>query len=191
MYRHDRGMDEDHEEALKWLGRSAEWGCAEAQCSLGERYASGRGVQASFEEAEKWLRQAAAQGNFGANKRLRQMLELPGLMKKAQGGDPEAQYWLGQRYDRGFLVEQNHEKAAKWYRKSAEQGERYAQRELGFLYLHGQGVEQSNEEAAKWIEKAEAQGDYTHTMDALCLLYKRRFFEHVKRSLLAQKRLDG
>jgi TPR repeat protein len=190
MHAYDGPLASDGE-ALKWLRRSAEQGYAKAQIDLGERYVSGRGVRANSEEAEKWLRRAAAQENCGAEDRLSQMLELPDLMEKAQRGDAEAQYWLGRRYEYGFLVERNHEKAAKWYRKSAEQGERYGQRELGFLYLHGRGVEQSDVEAAKWLEKAAAQGDYSHTMGPLSQLYRRRFFEHVKRSFLAQKGRGG
>jgi TPR repeat protein len=191
MLAYDKTMEPDDEEAMKWLRRLAEQGYAEAQCALGERYAAGWGVPASFEEAEKWLRRGAAQGNFGARERLCQMLELPNLMKKAKRGDADAQYWLARRYDTAFLVEWNHEEAAKWYRKSAEQGERYAQRYLGFMYLDGRGVEQSEEEAAKWLEKAASQGDYRHEGRPLDKLYERRFLEHMKRSLPGQECLVG
>jgi TPR repeat protein len=182
MLAQDGTVERDEEEAVKWLRRSAEQGYTPAQRALGRRYASGRGVPESFEEAEKWFRRCEKE---------KLMLEFSELMEKAKRGDADAQYWLGHSYDTGFLVERNHEKAAQWYRKSAEQGERYAQRYLGFLYLDGHGVEQSDEEAAKWLEKAAAQGDYRHEGRALEELYQRRFFEHMKQSLLAQKRLAG
>jgi TPR repeat protein len=184
------GMEGDDEEALKWLRKSAEQGYAKAQCALGERYAFGVGVQENFGEAEKWFRKAAEQGLVDD---LIQWLEFSDLMTKAKQGDSLAQFRLGYKYSGnlfGARGVRNAEKAAEWYRRSAEQGRISAQYFLGSLYRHGDGVEQSVEEAAKWFEKAIAQGD-TSAEEALDSLCKHRFFEHMKRSLVARKGLAG
>lgn len=50
--------------------------------------------------------------------------------KIAQGGDPNAQYYLGEMYEQGLGTEVNLEEAFKWYSKAAEQGHPYAKRKL-------------------------------------------------------------
>lgn len=50
--------------------------------------------------------------------------------KIAQGGDPNAQYYLGEMYEQGLGTEVNLEEAFKWYTKAAQQGHPYAQRKL-------------------------------------------------------------
>ena len=70
-----------------------------------------------------------------------------------------AQYNLGELYAKGNWVNQDYEKAAKWYRKAAEQGYAKAQFNLGILYDNGDGVEQDYAEAVKWYRKAAEQGD--------------------------------
>ena len=46
----------------------------------------------------------------------------PELVKKAEGGDAEAQSDLGACYYLGSGVTQDYREAVKWYRKSAEHG---------------------------------------------------------------------
>ncbi len=51
-------------------------------------------------------------------------------LKLAQGGDPNAQYYLGEMYEQGLGTEANLEEAFKWYAKAAEKGHPYAKRKL-------------------------------------------------------------
>jgi len=48
--------------------------------------------------------------------------DLQTVIAKAQGGDAEAQYWVGLVYGEGRLVPKDAEEAARWFLKSAEQG---------------------------------------------------------------------
>ena len=60
----------------------------------------------------------------------------------AEQGDPEAQNYVAQIYERGLGTEPDYALAAQWYRKAADQGYTRAQMSLGYLYENGLGVEQ-------------------------------------------------
>ena len=77
---------------------------------------------------------------------------------KAEAGDAEAQYVLGEAYRIGEGVEQDNAEAVRWYRKAAEQGHAKAQSKLGYTYYHGEGLEQDYMEAVSWWRKAAEQG---------------------------------
>ena len=49
-------------------------------------------------------------------------VSMPDLIKKAESGDPEAQFQVGRAYEDGAAIEQNDELAVRWYRKAADQG---------------------------------------------------------------------
>ncbi len=82
------------------------------------------------------------------------------LKLKAESGDPDAQYQLGEFYwKEGFFDrEQSSKEAFKWYKLAGEQGQADAQYTLGRLYGSGWGVEQSYKEALKWTKRAVEQG---------------------------------
>ena len=96
---------------------------------------------------------AGAQTGLGENQDIEQ------LRQAAEEGDASAQYELGAKYDWGWGVAEDHEKAVKWYRLAAEQGNVEAQRGLGFKYALGEGVWEDDQEAVKWWRKAAKQGD--------------------------------
>ena len=52
--------------------------------------------------------------------------EVKELIEKALEGDPDAQLFLGQRYQEGNGIDQNIQEAMKWLKLSAEQGNVYA-----------------------------------------------------------------
>lgn len=76
------------------------------------------------------------------------------LVQKAQNGDAEAQYSLGNCYFYGFGVAKDQREAVKWLRKAAEQGFTAAQNDLGHCYYSGAGVERNTDEAHKWWRMA-------------------------------------
>jgi TPR repeat protein len=102
----------------------------------------------------------------------------PELVKKAEAGDPKAQFdlhryfadkwgeapmlsfWNPIRYvyPRGYRGEQNIKEAAKWLTKSAEQGYPNALVILGFYKYGGLGVTQDRKETIKLWTKAAEQG---------------------------------
>lgn len=77
--------------------------------------------------------------------------------EQATAGDAEAQYQLGQYYDRERV---DYLTAQKWYRVAANRaGHAGAQYKLGQLYLNGRGVENNLPNAMAWFRKAAAGGD--------------------------------
>jgi uncharacterized protein len=50
-------------EAIKWTGRAARQGDAEAQYNLGMAYRDGEGVRQNRKHARNWLNKAAKQGS--------------------------------------------------------------------------------------------------------------------------------
>ena len=93
------------------------------------------------------------------------------LTRKAEQGDAEAQYMLGEMYNYGLRVPQDYQKAVEWYQKAAEQGYADAQYMLGFMYHHGQGVPQDYQKAVKWFKKVADQG-VAAAQNNLGLMYK-------------------
>lgn len=77
----------------------------------------------------------------------------------AEGGDPEAQLFLGSCYRQGKGVEQNDVQAFYWTQCAAEQGYTPAQLYLADCYLDGCGTAPDSKQAVAWIKKAAEQGD--------------------------------
>jgi TPR repeat protein len=81
--------------------------------------------------------------------------ELRTLRTKAETGDTNAQFALGEAYRAGRGVTADPATAIMWYRRAANQGHVRASEELGFaLFAKG-----DRREAMPYIEKAAARGD--------------------------------
>jgi TPR repeat protein len=76
------------------------------------------------------------------------------IRRRAQDGDPKAEYELGRMYETGNQVEESAKEAFKWYSASAAQGYPDAQYRLGLAYLYGIGTQQSIAQAGAWLNKA-------------------------------------
>lgn len=84
------------------------------------------------------------------------------LLRKAQSGDPEAQYALGNAYQLGAGVARQLPVAMRWYLKAATQGHRDAQVNLGLMFLQElpqAGVERNAAQARYWFRRAAECGD--------------------------------
>ena len=90
---------------------------------------------------------------------LRASDKIDSIKAKAEQGDANAQFILGNCYEYGEGVAKDEVEAVKWYRKSAEQGDAMAQVSLGFCYDSGTGVAKDEVEAVKWYRLAAEQGD--------------------------------
>lgn len=122
--------------------------------------AGSAGVQAGLQDGITAYRK----GNYPA--------ALKELRPLADNGDAKAQALLGEIYDSGKGVPQNHTEAASWYRKAAEQGNAAAQTALGVMYENGIGVPQDNKEALSLYHKAAELGS-SEAQYILGGLYKR------------------
>ena len=81
------------------------------------------------------------------------------LRRRAEEGDPEAQYEMGWRLATGMGPDLDDERSIGWLRRAAEGGHRLAQNNLGARYAVGDGVGRDVIEAWIWFSRAEAQGD--------------------------------
>ena len=68
------------------------------------------------------------------------------LLKRAEEGDADAQYYLGWCYENWQGVAKNDQQALMWYKKSAENGNREAQDILISRYNYGVGVWKMNDD---------------------------------------------
>jgi uncharacterized caspase-like protein len=93
-------------------------------------------------------------GEYTAYDRANYRTALRVWMDQAEEGDPEAQNYVGEIYEKGLGTEPDYALAAEWYRKAAEQGFERAMLNLGQLYELGLGVDQSSKQALAWYRKA-------------------------------------
>ena len=90
-----------------------------------------------------------------------QKVDQENLLLAAEGGDPRAQYLMGQMYRNGYGVAKDEAEAVKWFRKAADQDDARAQYNLGVRYYFGKGVAKDKEKARLWLTKAAKNGDET------------------------------
>ena len=80
-------------------------------------------------------------------------------MEQALGGDPEANYELGERAYEGRGLPCDYQVAAQWFAKAADLGHAKAQSVLGMMFLIGRGVPQDLVKARFYLSQAAEQGD--------------------------------
>lgn len=123
-------------------------------------------------------------------------------LMQAEGGDPEAQYWLAARFEDGNGVEQDLDQALRWYRRAADQGHPPALFKLGQLHEQGAGVRRDPHEALRWY-KAAAELDNREAIERLEAIdaaerqaarekawAKQRAAEQARAAALAQERAE-
>ena len=92
------GVEQDKEEALRYLKIVAERGHLQAQYVLGSTYAKGTDVTRDFAEAIRWFRMAAKQGNA------------------------QSQFILGVMNSKGFGTSKDKVKAYQWFARAVSNG---------------------------------------------------------------------
>ena len=94
------------------------------------------------------------------------------IYRKADHGDLEAMYMVGEAFRLGYLVPQSSTTAMAWFRKAADNGYASAQLLLGEAYLTGtDGVPKDSKVALKWLRKA-AAGDNPQAQYLLGCMYR-------------------
>ena len=157
VYEGHWGVERDDKKSFYWYRKAAEQFHNEAMIKVARCYYEGNGVAQDIDKAEYWFKESADFGNEVAKTelwRLREQREYENNLKKAETGDPEAQYQLAHYY----ALMRDHDLANLWYRKAAEQGHANAQLELGQRLYVGINIQKDLPEALSWIEKAAAQG---------------------------------
>jgi len=156
---------------IEGLRLAAEDGIAQAQFSLGLRYANGTGVVKDPVQALLWFRKAADQGYDEAQYMLgccyngedgfaKDPIEAAKWWQKAAAqGHADAQHCLALSYSVGQGVIKNPTEAAKWWKKAAEQNHADAQFFLGLSYAEGLGVPKIPAQAVYWLRQAAAHGN--------------------------------
>ncbi|GAB4284392.1 MAG: hypothetical protein Kow0092_38840 [Deferrisomatales bacterium] len=93
-------------------------------------------------------------GEYVAYDRADYRTALRVWLPQAQTGDPEAQTYVGEIYEKGLGRQPDYALAAEWYRRAAEQGYSRAQINLGYLYEKGLGVPRDPRQAIQWYRRA-------------------------------------
>jgi len=91
------GVEINHDEALRWLLKSAEGGFPKAEMVLGTIYARGQGLPKDKEKAFLWYKKAADKGLA------------------------EAQFLMGNCYMFGEGIEINEDEGSRYYKAAAKQ----------------------------------------------------------------------
>ena len=131
MYLYGHGIEEDEEEGVKWLKKSADAGHWRSIMDLADRYSDGVGV-------------------------LQDELKAIDLYKKVyELGLGEAANRIGLIYDN----QNNSEEAVKWYRKGFDKGYDWSGCNLALSYSNGTGVPQDKQKALELYKKVYELGD--------------------------------
>lgn len=130
-----RGVDQNYDEAARWLKEAAAGGVVSAQYNLGVLYDSGRGVEADPVEALIWFHSAAEKGHG------------------------RAQYALAAAYAAGRGIARDSEMALKWLRRAAEKNVLEAQSSLANILATSPVSPDSLKDAYYWYRLADANGD--------------------------------
>lgn len=77
----------------------------------------------------------------------------------ANAGDPQAQTYVGELYERGAQGAPDYAMAALWYQRAADQGYRRAQTNLAVLYETGRGVPRDPQRAVRLYGTAAGLSD--------------------------------
>ena len=91
------------------------------------------------------------------NRGTSNLCQINKLLLFSEPDNHSEQFQLGLIHYEGDKVEENHEKAFYWIKKSAEQGNSMAQLYTGMMYFCGHGIEKDYQ-SFRWLEKSSEQG---------------------------------
>ena len=180
MYESGHGVAEDMAKAFELYKYAAENGHARGMAKTGMFYHDGLGTEKNVVKAVECFEAAKAMGDPDADNLLAfvyrkatptedgtdPMKAFEFNMKRAQEGDPNAQYQVYLAYDSGEGVEANQTLAQEWLKKAADNGHNIAQALMGFFCM----VEDNAPMAVDYWEKASA-GGHLKAMHDLAELY--------------------
>ena len=139
---HRFDFEEKHEKAALGFTKAAELGDVLAKFYLAERYEKGKGVPQDYVKAAELYIEVSDCEN--REKFTYSDPECPCVYPQY-----EAEYALGNFYERGLLPDSTMEKAVEWYLRAQDDGSNEADYKLVECYLMGKGVEQNYDMAAE------------------------------------------
>jgi uncharacterized protein len=166
MYREGRGVEQNKEKAVEWYRKAAKQKFAKAMFNLGTAYYNGDGVAINGIAAYAWFLLAQQYGSEPARDavaRTNASLQPWQIASAFEG--------IGDMYEQGTDLPQDHLAAINWYRKAAQSGGPTVRVKLAHFLLI-RGGESNNQEALQSCTEA---GKQMYSPGALCagLLYEK------------------
>ena len=93
-------------------------------------------------------------GEYVAFDRANYATSLKVWLPAAEQGDPAAQTYVGEIFEKGLGVTPDYAAAEVWYRRAAKKGYSRAAINLGSLYENGLGVPKDQTQALNWYRRA-------------------------------------
>ena len=154
LYLYGDGIEEDEEEGVKWLKRSADAGHWISIMDLADCYSDGIGVSQDKLKAIDLYKRVYELGSGEAANRI-------GVIYHNQNNSEEAVKWYKKVYELGgsasgevanrigliYDNQNNSEEAVKWYRKGFDKGYDWSGYNLALSYSNGTGVPQDKQKA--------------------------------------------
>ena len=143
----DKGLTVDIQESFRWWKKSAEIGCSQAQCAIGDCYDFGKGAAEDKIEALKWYKRSASKDYipavyilglcyyFGNGIRKNKREALRYFRRAAKNEYAAAVCMIGEYYYYGYIVDEDEEEAAKYFKRAAELGNERAAEILSRILL--------------------------------------------------------
>lgn len=171
MYATGAGVVRNLNTAIEWLAPAAERENPQAQFPLAGVFEE----LGDFQMAINWYQKAAIQGHNGAAYNLGLILAtgmyeshgisrdaargMKWLEKAANGGNPQAAFWVGEAYFYGYgdVVPQDYSLAVKHLKAASNQKLAEAQYLLGWMYYEGKGLQKDFGEAFNLMTRAADQ----------------------------------
>lgn len=172
-----RGIDQNYDEAAKWLRIAAEKGNVLASIRLASLYKRGLGVPEDGKEAEKWLLRAtnAKSDPFLGDAFFETAFLYERGAKGIEPNEEAAISWYEMAMDHGSDMAyvrlsnllsdekgtEDHTTAFQLLKTKADEGYVYAMNDLGILYRMGTGTPKDEEKAIYWFRKGAEAGEPT------------------------------
>lgn len=173
------GVEKDMEKAAYWLEKAAEYGDPDGLPAAKlfrkgaelKKKAENGDVQAMGEYAEHLMTIGSSLPGYGYFEDSVYWAE-----KGIENGCAFSYWILALAYEHGRGVEEDAEKAVKYYQAGADMGEAHCQHSMGCYYLNGTaGVKTDRNKAAELCKKAAEQG-YELSMFTLAKAYENGYF---------------
>jgi TPR repeat protein len=165
MYESGRGVPQDSKKAQKWFSKAADNGYnAPPKASrIVETAPTAPTVEDPPVVAENPTPTVASgdfEGGLAAYERGDYLMAADLWRPLAEGGDPEAQYRLGELHRLGRGVPEDPATAGRWHLEAAEQGHGRAMYYLALMYYRGRGADWEKDyvRAYVWFTLAAAEG---------------------------------
>lgn len=155
------GVEEDFNEAWRWMGKAIKGGNTRAEYDVGTFYRDGYGVAQSYKESAYWFRKAASNGD------VRSMVEI------------------GDQFLNGRGVQQDDRIAAEYYWRASERGSKEGSYKYAEMLRDGRGVKRDIQKAIKYFDLAE---DYNDADNQAMLLRRMGISERRKAAPTRRKR---